>query len=214
MFGHLKSTDFISLLDGADISPRLTRHLEDCSNCRDTIVTLGQLEDDVSFVDDNPLDHELASVDWTQLRSSVRDGLLARSVKRASTFRRWTGSRMQPAAAWSLGVLLLVSAVTFGGLRHYQTDHSGQGTLSVTTDLDELSGEQAAPNLADSTGLVDAIALEDLAWNQTDIFSTLDELESAEEEALRNLIMLAASDDSFFGDPFASDLNAVNGVFQ
>ena len=208
MFGHLKPADFISVLDGDLIPAKRSRHLEDCSDCRDTMTRLGKVRDDVVVSDRDPLDYELASVDWNGLRSSVRDGLLAQSVKRSSVLRRWTGTSMKPAAAWSLGLVLVVSTVTAGGIWHYQTDHVRPPIAEGTADEGAFAAREF---LLDN---VDTIAAEDLAWSHTDIFSTLDELESSEEEALRELIFLAASDESFFGDPFSTGSLVDNGVFQ
>jgi hypothetical protein len=208
MFGHLKPTEFISVLDGNSIPAKRSGHLEDCPNCRETLRRMSEVRDDVIFSDPDPLDRELASVDWNRLRSSVRDGLLAQSVKRSSTLRRWTGITMKPAAAWSLGLLLMASAVTAGGFWHYQTDHVRPMTAEGAAD------ESAATARALLPGDLDPIAAEDLAWPQTDIFSALDELELNEEEALRELISLAAGDEYFFGDPFATDFPIDDGVFQ
>lgn len=202
MFGHLKPSNLIGVLDGNEIPPRQARHLRNCAGCRRTLAELGEVHGDLAATRPDPLDHEMARIDWDGLRSSVRDALLARSVKRSSRVRRWTGAAIRPTAAWSLSLVLLVSAMTAGGFWHYRTDHGAPATALIPSGGD--SPETANP-LVDplpdpvlavfdsATGIAaGAVATEELAWPQTDLFSVLGQLEPREEELLRELIAEAA----------------------
>jgi hypothetical protein len=202
MLGHLKGSEFVDVLDGIEIAAKRTRHLESCAACRDTLATLGEVHDDVAAADVNPLDHEMAQVDWDGLRSSVRDGLLSRSVERSSRVRRWTGMAMKPAAAWSLGLVLLVSAMTVSGFWHYRTEHTPvtitESVNTGTAALDAADPLLLLENLETSLGGVAQVETVALGWGQSDLFSALDELESSEEDLLRELITEAADDASIF----------------
>ncbi len=198
MFGHLESSNFISVLDGNEIPPKQARHLQKCASCRGTLAVLGEVHADLAATRQDPLDHEMAQIDWDGLRSSVRDGLLARSVERSSRLRRWTGAAMRPAAAWSLSLILLVSAMTAGGFWHYRTDHRTPVNAPAPSVDAPVAVDPALAAFDSATGIAaDAMGTEELAWPQTDLFSMLGQLEPGEEEVLRELIAQASVDSSF-----------------
>ncbi len=160
---------------------------------------------DAEDSDSEAADAAVANADWLELRSGVRDRLLARSVKRSSVLQRWTGWTLMPAASWSLALMILVSGMTAGGLWHYQTAHlatrtndtNGTAGISPTNGIDFSvtdSGLESGLFLEESA----ASEAEALAWSRSEIFTTLNELELDEEEALRELITIAFSEDSIF----------------
>ena len=197
MFGHLQSSNFIGVLDGNEIPPRQARHLRKCASCRGTLAVLGEVHADLAATRHDPLDHEMARIDWDGLRSSVRDGLLARSVKRSSRLRRWTGAAMRPAAAWSLSLILLVSAMTAGGFWHYRTDHRAPVTAPAPSSDAPEAVDPALAAFDSASGIAaDAMGTAELAWPQTDLFSMLGQLDPNEEEVLRELIAQAGVENS------------------
>ena len=204
-FKHLRAEEFVNLLDGINLSAERTGHLSTCTDCRTTLTSITQLRHDVSDsqeMDAEAADAAVASADWLELRSSVRDRLLARSVKRSSALHRWTGWTLRPAAAWSMALMILVAGMTAGGLWHYQKAHLTTRTID-TTGVSLTDGlDFSLPDSGIEFGLFaddsQAIEAESLAWSRTEIFTTLNELEVGEEEVLRELITLAFAEDSMF----------------
>ena len=94
MFGHLKAEDFVSLMEGAEISPKRRNHLDHCVRCRATSASLRSVHAEVAS-----LETDIPEPDWEHFRSSVRDKLLSRSVQRETAVRRWTGWAIRPATA-------------------------------------------------------------------------------------------------------------------
>ena len=205
---HLRAEEFVDLLDGISLSEARAGHVARCSDCRTTLVSITELRGDISEaerIDAEATDAAVANADWLELRSSVRDRLLARSVKRSSVLHRWTGWTLRPTASWSLALMIFVSGITAGGLWHYQTFH-------LTTRTDDTRGVSQTQGLdlalPPGFGFESGLSLEDsgaveaevLAWSRNEIFTTLNELEAGEEEVLRELISLAFAEDSIF-DP-------------
>lgn len=201
---HLGAKEFMNLLDGLDLPEEGASHLAKCSDCRTTLTSITSLYRDISEstrVDTDDADAALANVDWLELRSSVRDRLLARAVKRASVLQRWTGWTLRPATAWSLALLTLVSGMTIGGWWHYRTVHLADeiAGISLTEGVDSSSRDSDLwfglfPE--DSEGF----EAEVFAWSQTEIFTALNELAVGEEEVLRELIYTAFSENSIFAE--------------
>ena len=84
-FRHLRAEEFIDLLDGNGLSEERTGHVARWSDCRTTLASITRLRGDISEaerMDAEAADAAVANADWLELRSSVRDRLLARSVKR------------------------------------------------------------------------------------------------------------------------------------
>src|SRR2546428_3330944 len=112
MFGHLKAKDFAKLTEGIDhLPPKRRCHLEACARCRAAWMSLESLHTAVSSIDD-----EVPEPDWAELRSSVRDRLLSRSIQRETAVRRWTGWAIRPAEAWALSLLFVAGLPVLAGL--------------------------------------------------------------------------------------------------
>jgi hypothetical protein len=236
MFGHLKPAEFMDAIDALDglvaldanatltdlrggtrvrgLSSHQTRHLGKCRVCRDTLTLLvemsGELDGALGDACDRSLASETSAVDWDRLRTGVRDGLLARSVKRSSVLKRWTGAPIRPAAAWGLSFALLISLVSLAGIWHYRTAHDAAdlpADSSRATAVDP-AGAEGGPGIDTVViaGVTEAAAIEAglLAWSGADLFSVLDGLEASEEELLRELLAQAEAEERTFG----------NGVLQ
>ena len=199
MSRHLKAEEFVDLLEGLELAEKRVEHAAHCVECRATLVSVSELHQDIAEFETGDFNADLSNIDWTELRSSVRDRLLSRSVKRASAFQRWTGWALTPAAAWSLALLLLVSGMTAGGVWHYQTAHvadNGIGGFRAPGSSGIESEDDSGFFLDDA----DTIEAEALAWSGTEIFTILNELEAGEEEVLRELVTLVFAGDSIFDD--------------
>ena len=107
MFGHLKSKDFVNLLEGVELSARHKDHIDACAECRATWESMRSVQAGISS-----LETDIPEPDWMQFRSSVRDELLSRSVQRQTAVRRWTGWSIRPAVAWALSLLMAVGITT------------------------------------------------------------------------------------------------------
>jgi len=186
MIGHLRAAELTDLLEGIALKPARAAHLARCPRCRTTLASIAPYFEDVRQPGLDAMDP--AACDWEELRSAVRDQLLARAVKRASFVPRWTGRMLTPSAAWGLSVALLVSVMTLGGLWHYRTAHEPAAP-----------GEPGTGGIGTEAGLIldDSLALETeaLAWADTEIFVALNELEESEEETLRELIAQTLAED-------------------
>ena len=201
-FRHLRAEEFIDLLDGLGLGTERGAHVERCSDCRTTLAAITELRQDISnveIIDAEAADAAVANADWLELGSSVRDRLLSRSVKRSSILGRWTGWTPAPAPSWSLALMILVSAMTAAGLWHYQTVHlTDETTDSSLTEVIDLSLPDSGFEFDLFAEDSEAVEAEALAWSQTEIFTTLNELEVGEEAVLRELIALAVAEDSIF----------------
>ena len=189
MFSHLKSEEFVSLLEGIALDPKRIAHLDGCSRCTETLASTSETYRDVtsSFADAAEVD--VHDVDWQVLRSSVRDQLLARSVKRKTTVRRWTGWRPTPSPAWGLAFTLLLTVALFAGLT---ANGPTPGNIPVATRSDDIPLDiplnDGLSFYMDESELTEA---DGMAWAETEIFSALNELEAEEAELLRELIASA-----------------------
>ena len=201
MSRHLKAEEFVDLLDGVELAEKRAEHAAHCVECRAALVSVSELHQDIAEFETADFNADLPNIDWTELRSSVRDRLLSRSVKRSSAFRRWTGWALTPAAAWSLTLALLVSGMTVGGVWHYQTAHgidNGIGSIRAPGSSGTLiESEDDSGFFLDDPETIEAEAL---AWSGTEIFTILNELEAGEEEVLRELVTLAFAGDSIFDE--------------
>src|SRR5580765_5174640 len=118
MFGHLKAEEFVNTLEGVSLSERRTGHLTTCRECRETLQSIRSIRDSIAHEDTG-----IPEPDWSDFRQSVRAGLLARSVKRDSTVRRWTGWPVRPAMAWGVSLVLLI-CVSAGGFLWHLSKHN------------------------------------------------------------------------------------------
>jgi hypothetical protein len=107
MFGHLRSEDFVNLIEGAELSAKHRAHVESCDQCRSTWESMRSLHGEVSS-----MEADIPEPDWAHFRSSVRDELLSRSIQRQTAVRRWTGWTIRPAAVWALSVFMAVGITT------------------------------------------------------------------------------------------------------
>ena len=192
MSKHLEANEFVNLMEGLALPQDRSGHLADCPDCRSTLAGINELHEDIST-----LDEDLPDVDWTSLRSSVRDRLLSRAVQRSSVFQRWTGWTLRPAMAWSLAFVVLIAVGGAGTLRHYQTQHPAPGLSQSAFDTVPAEANDDTDNVFDVDD--ETIEAEAIAWSQTEIFSELDELENSESELLRELIASAAEEDFDLG---------------
>jgi hypothetical protein len=167
MFGHLKPKDFASRIENGELSARRTAHLESCSRCMATLMALESIQADMSAAhEDTP------EPDWTEFRSSVRDAMLSRSIRRDAAVRRWTGWSTQPAMAWSLSVIFVA------------------GLAAGTLLWNQKSAQPVTPPVPKTPVITETAPPETevTAWSQADVFDDLARLNDKEAERLRQLL--------------------------
>ena len=108
------------------------------------------------------MDDDIPEPDWSEFRSSVRDKLLSRSVRRTTTVRRWK-------LAWAFSFAAVI-AITTSLL--WNVKFSGN-----------LGNEGSDPMLPNLPGYVEAAD-----WPQTALFDDLIQLGDMEEEQLRRML--------------------------
>jgi hypothetical protein len=167
MFGHLKSEHFINLLEGSEAPHRERRHLESCPQCRATWESLLSVYTDISSAED-----DIPEPDWAAFRSSVRDQLLARSVRRGAFIRRWTGWAVRRSVAWALSLMLAVGILAGAFMWHLQKDH----------DTESIVGE--TPKTTFPAELIEA-------GTDKTVFDDLMQLSESEQEKLHHLLQSA-----------------------
>jgi len=135
MFGHLKTEDFINLMDGLEVPEKYLQHIQSCTQCRGTWESMRSVHDEISS-----MESDIPEPDWTQFRSSVRDELLSRSIQRESSVRRWTGWAMRPAAAWALSILMAIGVTTVTVI--WKMDHPAERVApAVESSTEPLTAE-------------------------------------------------------------------------
>jgi hypothetical protein len=180
----------MDLLEGIPLNPKRAAHFERCGQCRTALREVAPYFGDMA--DPEPRFPGAMAPDWDRLRDSVRDRLLARAVKRSSLVGRWTGQILTPAAAWGLGLALVVSMGTLLGIWHYRTSHEPFPTSASAVETGtEVPGAGFGVFLEDPA----ALETEALAWSDADLFIALNELEESEEETLLELMALAFDQD-------------------
>src|SRR5262245_7151922 len=107
MFGHLKTEDFINLMEEAELPEQYRSHMQSCERCRTTWESMRSVHSEITS-----LETDIPEPEWVEFRSSVRNHLLSRSIQRESAVRRWTGWAMRPATAWALSLLMAVGITT------------------------------------------------------------------------------------------------------
>src|ERR1700759_599959 len=113
MFGHLKAEDFVDLMDGGGDSDGRRQHLARCAECRSRWEATAPLHAGMMASADSGTD--IPEPDWADFRGAGRDQLFSRSVRRPSSFGRWTGWpgwSVRPALVWALSVVLIVGLTT------------------------------------------------------------------------------------------------------
>jgi hypothetical protein len=173
MFGHLKAEEFVNVMEGVAIASERRRHLDHCAHCSAVWKSMESARADFAAIAD-----DVPEPNWDEFRSSVRSELLSRSVQRTSTFRRWTGWPIRPAMAWGMSILMVIGVMTGGFLWHHERSHPAE----TTTGLTDIS---ATVTPAAETGTIEA---EMSVWSQAGVFEELLQLETVEEEYLREML--------------------------
>jgi hypothetical protein len=185
---HLKPVEFVDVLEGGMLPPRRRSHLDHCEQCQAGIESIRPLYEDLGVTASIPDGGD--SVDFEAIRRGIRQALLARAVKRSRRLGP-LGLGYGPLNVRGLTLALFVLALGLGGMWHYRTAHTVRdaGTGSDTAYVD------------DTLFLIDAaeaLEVEATAWSGTDIFAELAELDTGEQETLRELIAMAIAEG---GDP-------------
>ena len=170
MFDHLKAEEFVDLLEGRELPGARRVHGRECSRCRGILQAIQKAHTSMAAFDDN-----LPEPDWLEFRSNVRDRLLSRSVQRASAVRRWTGWSVRPAFAWSLSMCVAVGITV--GLFVW---NGREPALPPPTILQESLN----PGLIDLT----EDETEWAVWSNTGLFDEVQQLESSEQDELRQML--------------------------
>jgi hypothetical protein len=171
MFRHLKPEEFVDLMENADPSPEQRTHLEGCKQCQATQTSLRDLNFKVTMLEDDVLEP-----DWSEFRTSVRDGMLSKSARRQSSSLWSLWHPLRPAFAWGFS-LLLVAAVT--------------GATVLWNDNPTIQQADKAPEfLSESAPLIETqgIDTEINAWSSGSVFDEIAKLESSEAENLLELL--------------------------
>ncbi len=184
MFSHLKSEEFVNLLEGITLDPRRIAHLDGCPQCSETLESISETYQDVANECVEAAGVDMPDIDWRAVRSSVRNQLLARSVKRTTAVQRWTGWRLTPSAAWGMGFALLLTVALFASF-------TGSGPMPESIPAVEVDTGSADDGLTFYMDEAEASQAEAMAWAETEIFTVLNELETEETELLRELIASA-----------------------
>jgi hypothetical protein len=163
MFGHLKSEDFVNLMETSQVPAQWRRHLDSCHRCRTTWEALSAVHAEITSVDE-----DIPEPDWAAFRCSVRDRLFVRSVQREASMRRWAGV-MRPSAVWTLSLMLAVGIPTGAFLWHLQKDHNT-----------EFIGFET-PKPASPAELIEA-------GTDKTVFDDLMQLTESEQEQLQHLL--------------------------
>jgi hypothetical protein len=158
------------------LNPERRTHLEHCVACNATLKSLTEARNEFAA-----MNTDIPEPDWDDFRSVVRSELLSRSVQRDSVVRRWTGWAIRPALAWALSLVLVIGITTGGFLWHHRT-HQEVSTRPATVVPD-----------SDSLDIV-GIEAELSVWSQSGVFEELAQLETAEEEYLRQILQSAEQD--------------------
>jgi hypothetical protein len=167
MFGHLKSEDFVNLMEGSEVPAQWRRHLDSCHRCRSTWESLSAVHAEITSVDE-----DIPEPDWAGFRSSVRDELFARSVQREASMRRWPGWVIRPSTVWALSLMLAVGIPTGAFFWHLQKDH-----------ITESIGLET-PKVAVPAELIEA-------GTDKTVFDDLMQLTESEQEQLHHLLQSA-----------------------
>jgi hypothetical protein len=167
MFGHLKSEDFVNLMERSGVPAQWRRHLDSCHRCSSTWESLSAIHAEITSVDE-----DIPEPDWVAFRSSVRDQLLARSVQREASVRRWTGWAVRPSVAWALSLMLAVGIPTGAYLLHLQKDHDTESIVVET------------PKVASPAELIEA-------GTDKTVFDDLMQLSESEQAQLHHLLQSA-----------------------
>jgi len=167
MFGHLKPEDFLNWMESGEAPAVHRTHLDSCARCRETWDSLRPLQAGMTS-----LDREIPEPDWARFRSSVRDELLSRSIKRQSaSWPAWVSSgwSIRPGLAWALSLLLAVAIPTGAFVWHLQNER-----IPSTA----VESSQSAPAAAD---LIEV-------GTENTVFDDLIDLNDSEQAQLQQML--------------------------
>lgn len=162
MSGHLRTTEFMQLIDGETVREGVLHHLDGCTECRDTLHTARLVHQDVASLEDSCIPEP----DWDEFRSKVRDRLIARNVQKPSVIQKLLAPFARPVMAWGLSLALAVSL--------------GTGLWAWNRSVAERSGSTVGSEVS--------ISDDELAWSSAGVFEELSDLSPAEAERLRELL--------------------------
>ena len=148
MFGHLRAADFVNLMERAELPAKHKAHIDACARCRGTWESLQSVHAEVTS-----MKTDIVEPDWVQFRSSVRDELLSRSIRRESAMRRWTGWAARPAVAWALSVFLAVGITTVTVL--WKTEHPATPVITIESPVAAEPATETAIDAAPDRALFD-----------------------------------------------------------
>jgi hypothetical protein len=167
MFGHLKSEDFVNLLEGVELSPKHRNHIEACAQCHATWESMRSVQVGISS-----LETDIPEPDWLQFRSAVRDDLLSRSIQRQTAVRRWTGWSIRPAVAWALSLMMAV----------------GITTAALLWKIDERRVDPVPPSIERRTPPIEPTAEVMESGPEKSLFDDLVSLGDEEQEQFRRML--------------------------
>jgi hypothetical protein len=171
MFGHLRPEQFITVVEGGTIAPDQRKHLDSCPRCRDTWQSV-----ESAYLGMKKVDDDIVEPDWSEFRSSVRNEMLSRSVRRQAAAPAWS---LKPALAWGFSVILAVG-ITAG--LFVSRERAAQVPVVPTVEFIEAT-VQTEP-LIETQGVETEIEV----WSVGNVFEELSTLESEEVENLRRLL--------------------------
>lgn len=176
MSGHLKAEDFTNALEGIALASGRQAHLDSCRDCAATLHAL-------SLTHASMANREVAipEPDWNEFRSSVRRGLLSRSIQRQSAVRRWTGWHVRPATAWAFSLVLAVSITAGAFLWHIE--NTPPVSIPVAA-VEPASVVISDPPVVELTAIDHELAV----WSNPGIFDQITQLDAAEEAQFRILL--------------------------
>jgi len=177
MFGHLKPEDFINLIEGTPIAEKRRAHLQACASCRERIEPLTAVYADARAM--RIEEDGIAEPDWSAFRSSVRDAMLSRSVRRQSAAHGWTAWAARPAMGWSLSAAFAVVLVAV------LWSWNGSTTAPVPPQMSALEGAS-----------LDVSDMDAGMWPRTGVFDEIAQLDEDEAEYLRQLLHEAMQEGS------------------
>jgi len=180
MFSHIKAEEFVNLLEGIDLPVRRREHLRSCARCQATWHSMQTTHSEVSG-----LDNDIIEPDWAEFRSTVRNALLSRSVKRESVVRRWTGWHVRPAAAWALSIVLAIGIT--GAAMWNRTEPEAQSSIPEIQETPTVVATEPADSLLDQID-ISGIEEEMQVWSQKGLFDEIAQLEEAQQEQLREML--------------------------
>jgi hypothetical protein len=159
MFGHLSAEDFTNLLEGTVLPDRRQSHLRSCPRCLKKFESVKEVRNQISDMGTDA-DAFVPEPDWTEFRSSVRDTLLSRSVKRENAARiPWSMFTRRPALVWACSMLLVIGLTTTALWNRQPEEPASTSIASVEESLTEEDNINSIASLSQSDVFEDLIQL-------------------------------------------------------